>query len=82
MSNNAIAKDLGVDDKTVGSVRNDLIQRSEIPNGPSRTDSQGRRQPASKPARPTVSAVSMLQFNLEAQKPSLRNEEPRRFHRG
>jgi hypothetical protein len=49
-SNNYIAKLLGVDDKTVASVRIDL-SRSEIPNGETRTDSKGRQQPAHKPKR-------------------------------
>lgn len=48
-SDNGIAEQLGVSDKTVGSVRRDLIACSEIPNTPTRTDASGRKQPARKP---------------------------------
>ncbi len=53
----AIAKTLGVDDKTVASVRAELERRSEIPNvsttgNNTRVDTKGRRQPARKPMRP------------------------------
>ena len=47
-SDNAIAKDLGVSDKTVTTVRADLQRRSEIPNVETRTDTKGRKQPATK----------------------------------
>jgi hypothetical protein len=52
-SNNALAKVVKVDDKTVGAVRADLERRSEIPNVTTRTDTKGRKQPAKK-KRPTV----------------------------
>jgi hypothetical protein len=47
-SNNSIAKQVKVDDKTVGTVRRELERRSEIPNVKARTDSKGRKQPANK----------------------------------
>src|SRR5262249_54491476 len=47
-SNNATAKSAKVDDKTVGTVRAELERRSEIPNVSTRTDSNGRKQPARK----------------------------------
>jgi hypothetical protein len=45
-SNNAIAKQAKVDDKTVAKVRRGLEARSEIPNVATRTDTKGRKQPA------------------------------------
>jgi hypothetical protein len=50
-SNNATAKLANVDDKTVANVRRDLEARSEIPNVKTRTDTKGRRQPASRVRR-------------------------------
>jgi hypothetical protein len=47
-SNNAIAKQARVDDKTVGKVRQGMEARSEIPNVESRNDTKGRKQPARK----------------------------------
>jgi ParB-like chromosome segregation protein Spo0J len=51
-SNNAIATELQVSDKTVGSVRANLEACSEIPNTDKRVDTSGRKQPATKPPRP------------------------------
>jgi len=48
LSSNSIAAAVGVSDKTVGSVRAELVERSEIPNAKKRTDSKGRKQPATK----------------------------------
>ena len=45
-SNNKIAAEFGVDDKTVGAVRRTLERRSEIPNVATVTDTLGRVQPA------------------------------------
>jgi hypothetical protein len=45
-SNNTIAKQVKVDDKTVAKVRRDMEGRSEIPNVEVRTDTMGRKQPA------------------------------------
>ena len=50
-SNNQIASGLGVDDKTVGKVRREMEDRSEIPNVTTTTDTLGRQQPARKPIR-------------------------------
>jgi hypothetical protein len=50
-SNNAIAKQVKADDKTVASVRREMEARSEIPNVSTRTDSKGRQQPARKAAK-------------------------------
>src|SRR5215472_11769023 len=47
-SNNAIAKQAKVDDKTVAKVRHGMEARSEIPNVSTRTDTKGRKQPARK----------------------------------
>jgi hypothetical protein len=51
-SNLAIAKQVRADDKTVAAVRSDLESRSEIPNVETRTDSKGRKQPATKAKNP------------------------------
>jgi hypothetical protein len=45
-SNLQIAKQVKADDKTVASVRADMVARSEIPNVEVRTDARGRQQPA------------------------------------
>jgi hypothetical protein len=45
-SNNAVAKQAKVDDKTVAKVRRGMEARSEIPNVENRTDTKGRKQPA------------------------------------
>jgi hypothetical protein len=52
-SNLQTAKIVGVDDKTVGSVRREMEGRSEIPNVDKTTDTRGRRQPARRP-RPSA----------------------------
>jgi hypothetical protein len=52
-SNNAIAKQAKVDDKTVAKVRGEMEARSEIPNVERRTDTKGRKQRAKKKARVT-----------------------------
>jgi hypothetical protein len=52
-SNLQTAKIVGVDDKTVASVRRDMEARSEIPNVATRVDTKGRQQPASKPPKTT-----------------------------
>jgi hypothetical protein len=56
-SNNSIAKQVKVDDKTVAKVRTDLEARSEIPNVSTRTDSKGRKQPAKKAKATSTKAV-------------------------
>ena len=53
-SNNAIAKQAKVDDKTVAKVRHGMEARSEIPNVSTRTDTKGRKQPAKKPTKKVV----------------------------
>src|SRR5262245_26999216 len=51
-SNNAIAKQLKVDDKTVAKVRGQLERSSEIPKIETRIDTKGRKRPAKrKPTR-------------------------------
>jgi N6-adenosine-specific RNA methylase IME4/ParB-like chromosome segregation protein Spo0J len=57
-SNNSIAEDVGVDDKTVGAVRSEMESRSEIPNVAVRVDTKGRQQPASKSRPAKVRAES------------------------
>jgi hypothetical protein len=48
-SNLQTAKIVGVDDKTVASVRRKMEARSEIPNVAKTVDTKGRKQPTSKP---------------------------------
>jgi hypothetical protein len=48
-SNNSIAKQVKANDKTVAAVRREMEGRSEIPNVDKRTDSKGRKQPATRP---------------------------------
>jgi hypothetical protein len=55
-SNNAIAKQVKVDDKTVATVRRGMEARSEIPNVEHRTDTRGRKQPAKKKVRKSKAA--------------------------
>src|SRR5262249_55018570 len=50
-SNRQVAEQVKADDKTVGKVRRELEGRSEIPNVAERTDTRGRQQPATRPAR-------------------------------
>ena len=50
-SDRRIASELGVDHKTVGSLRQEAERRGEIPHVDTRLDTKGRRQPA---RRPTV----------------------------
>lgn len=47
-SDREIARQCGVDHKTVSAVRGELVGRGEIPHVDSRTDSAGRQQPAAK----------------------------------
>jgi hypothetical protein len=49
-SDRKVAKDLGVDHKTAGKVRDELESRGEIPRTENRTHTTGRQQSASKPA--------------------------------
>lgn len=51
-SNRAVAGAVGVSDKTVAPVREDMERRAEIPHVSTRVDSLGREQPASKPKPP------------------------------
>ena len=44
LSNNAIAKQAKVDDKTVAKIRRGMEARSEIPNVKVRTDTKGRKR--------------------------------------
>lgn len=50
-SNNTIAKELGVDDKTVGAVRRGLVSGSEIPNLSAVTGADGKTYPATRPEK-------------------------------
>src|SRR5262249_31945950 len=52
-SNREIARAVGVDHKTVGSVRAELVERGEIPHDEKLIDSKGRKQPASKAKKGT-----------------------------
>jgi hypothetical protein len=53
-SDRAIAKQVQADHKTVGTVRAEIERRGEIPHVEVRTDTKGRNQPATKPARPVA----------------------------
>ena len=48
-SNRQVAEEVGVSDKTVQPIREELERRAEIPHVESRKDTKGREQPASKP---------------------------------
>ena len=52
-SDRQIAEMLGVDHKTVASVRAEMEGRGEIPHAEARTDSKGRKQPAKRPRNHT-----------------------------
>lgn len=67
LSNVELARICAVNDKTVAAARADMVGRSEIPNAATRTDSAGRQQPATKPARPVVEHQS-----AESSKPAPR----------
>jgi hypothetical protein len=69
-SNNQIAKDVKVDDKTVGSVRAEMESRSEIPNVGTRTDTKGRKQPAKRKKKPVTDEPSVTLTNGESIDPS------------
>lgn len=68
VSNRQIAADLGVDDKTVGTIREKLVSNAEIPQSSVVERKGGGTYPATKPSRPVVSAVSVPSFNLETQR--------------
>jgi phage N-6-adenine-methyltransferase len=53
-SDRAVARDVGVSHHTVASVREDVEARGQIAHVDKRVDSQGRQQPATKPARPAA----------------------------
>src|SRR5262245_61743630 len=74
-SNNAIAKQAKVDDKTVAKVRHNMEARSEIPNVQLRTDTKGRKQPAKKhkPVKRNWRAGTKLERDAERK----RREEKR-----
>jgi hypothetical protein len=65
----AIAKMSAVSDKTVASVRADLVARSEIRTSTTRTDNKGRQQRAHKP-KPTASPGSQPPPSPRAPRPS------------
>ncbi|MBR0945914.1 ParB N-terminal domain-containing protein [Bradyrhizobium liaoningense] len=56
-SNRSIAKQIKVDDKTVGNVRRELEQRAEIPHVSTVEDSKGRKQQVHKPVKARTEAV-------------------------
>jgi hypothetical protein len=59
-SNLAIAKTIGVDDKTTASVRREMEARSEIPNVKTTVDSKGRKHPVHKPKRKATRSPSII----------------------
>jgi hypothetical protein len=84
-SNNSIANQIKVDDKTVAKVRRELEGRSEIPNVEVRTDTKGRQQPATKQPplrcrtwrsrqRPTASPCTQARYHRSGTRhPALSN---------
>jgi hypothetical protein len=56
--NLAIAKMIGIDDKTVASVRREMEGHSEIPNGGKITDTLGRRRSARRQSHPRQPAAT------------------------
>jgi ParB-like chromosome segregation protein Spo0J len=65
MSNRQIGLAVGLDDKTVASIRADLEARSEIPNVPTRTDTGGRQQASRRSRREGFSAEAWKMAWLE-----------------
>lgn len=61
-----IGREVGVDNKTVASTRSELEGREEIPHVSERTDSLGRKQPATKP-RPAPSIFTTSRQSERAQ---------------
>jgi ParB-like chromosome segregation protein Spo0J len=58
-SDRAIGKQVNVDHKTVGAVREKLESRGEIPHTETRTDTKGREQPAKKTRKPKAEPEPM-----------------------
>ena len=76
-SNNAIAKQAKVDDKTVAAVRDKMEARSEIPNVETTTDTKGRKQPKKKKRKAKVAPEPDAQEPApepDAQKPAPKPE--------
>jgi hypothetical protein len=78
-SNLAIAKVAKVDDKTVAAVRREKEARSEIPNVATRTDTKGRKQPASK-TRGSKTKRKPSRRELEAKEAHINELEAAREH--
>ncbi len=77
-SNNATANLVGVSDKTVGAVRDDLESRSEIPNV-KRVDTKGRMQLTTKrksPRLPRAAARKMAEADAVRQAASRKQDKP------
>lgn len=51
LSNREHARRIGVDDKTVATVRKDMEATAEIPQSDTRTSGDGRVRPATQPER-------------------------------
>lgn len=76
-SNLAVARHVGVSDKTVKVVRSEMEGRSENTNEPTtRTDTKGRRQPAAKPRHPKPTAPTDADYD-EAQRQAEQQQEQR-----
>lgn len=69
-SNRQVAEGLGVDDKTVGTVRRDMEAGAEIPHHAVRVGKDGVTQPARKPIR--TSFVDTLEARVAEEKAALR----------
>jgi hypothetical protein len=82
-SNRAIAKQVKVDHKTVADVRTESEGRGEIPHVEKRTDSKGRKQPATKPKAVNPKDIALETFDahiLELLRIS-KGQKPQRFAR-
>jgi hypothetical protein len=74
-SNLAISKMVGVDDKTVASVRQEMEGRSEIPNVAETTDPRGRKQPVRKAKRAQPAKVDTNSESPNSVKPPATPEQ-------
>jgi hypothetical protein len=75
-SDRTIAKQVKVDHKTVGSVREDLESRGEIPHAKTRTDTKGRQQPAKKEKTQKTKTAEVKEAEPAQQKTAAKEQEP------
>ena len=68
-SDRSIARNVGVNNKTVAAVRSDLEGREEIPHVEIRMDSKGRQQPARKPRELVSETVAAATVQAHEEEP-------------